>query len=250
MKISAARGPVDLAAAVRAAVRHFWRTRARQARNQGKTSGERDRGARSEVTGGAHLDGFADLVRDLLISAGIAPEAIHRRKSVELPGYYRAEKKWDLVVVVDGRLLATVEFKAQVGPSFGNNYNNRTEEALGNATDFWAAFREGAFSGSPRPWLGYVMLLEAAPQSLRPVSVAQPHFPVFPEFRKASYAKRYEILLTKMVRERWYDAASLILSSRSSTRGGEFVEPCAELAFANFAESLVARALAYSRTRR
>jgi hypothetical protein len=199
------------------------------------------------VTGAAHLDGFAELVRKLIVDAGIRDSAIYRRTRVELPGYYRAEKKWDLVVVVDGRLFATVEFKAQVGPSFGNNYNNRTEEALGNATDFWAAYREGAFGRSPKPWLGYLMLLEDAVGATRPVSLAEPHFRVFDEFRDASYAKRYEILLTKMVRERLYDAACLILSPSNAGRSGAFSEPCAELTFANFAESLVARAIAYSR---
>jgi hypothetical protein len=240
----------DLVNGVRRAVRHFWQTRERQARAQGTKSGERDRGARSAVTGGAHLDGFAELIRKLIVDAGISDTAIHRRTRVELPGYYRAEKKWDLVVVVDGRLFATVEFKAQVGPSFGNNYNNRTEEALGNATDYWAAYREGAFRRSPKPWLGYLMLLEDAAGSTRPVSVAEPHFPVFDEFRDASYAKRYEILLTKMVRERLYDAACLILSPSNAGRDGAFSEPCAELTFANFAESIVARAIAYSRTQK
>lgn len=237
----------DLTRAIRGAVRHFWRTRARQARTQGNRSGDRDRGARGAVTGGAHLDGFADLIRTLIVDAGISGTAVHRRTRVELPGFYRAEKKWDLVVVVDGRLFATIEFKAHVGPSFGNNYNNRTEEALGNATDYWTAFREGAFRESPRPWLGYVMLLEDAAGSTRPVSVAEPHFQVFKEFREASYARRYEILLTRMVRERLYDAASLLLSPSAAGRQGAFSEPCAELSFANFAESLVARAIACSR---
>ncbi len=240
----------DLTKAVRGAVRHFWSTRARQAKAQGAMSGDRDRGARSAVTGGAHLDGFAELIRRLIVDAGVSDTAVHRRTRVELPGYYRAEKKWDLVVVVDGRLFATVEFKAQVGPSFGNNYNNRTEEALGNATDYWAAFREGAFRGSPKPWLGYLMVLEDATGSTRPVSVVEPHFPVFGEFRDASYARRYEILLTKMVRERLYDAASLILSPSNASRSGAYSEPCPELTFANFAESLVARAIAYSRTQK
>ena len=39
----------------------------------------------------------------------------------------------------------------------------------------------------------------------------EPHFQVFPEFREASYAKRYEILMTKLVRERLYDSAALFL---------------------------------------
>lgn len=245
-----ARNRQDIEKGVRDAVRHFWRTRARQAKAQGAKSGDRDRGARSAVTGGAQLDGFADLIRKLIVAAGVSATAVHRRTRVELPGFYRAEKKWDLVVVADGRLFATIEFKAQVGPSFGNNCNNRIEEAIGNATDYWAAYREGAFRGSPRPWLGYLMLLEDAPGSTRPVSVSEPHFPVFEEFRDASYARRYEILLTKIVRERLYDAACLILSPSDTGRNGAFSEPCPELTFANFAESLVARAIAFSRTQR
>ncbi len=239
-----------LTAAVEEAVRHFWKTRQRQANAQGVKSGTRDRGARSAVTGGAQMDGFAELVKTLVVEAGISDAAVHRRVRVELPGFYRAEKKWDIVVVVDGRLFASVEFKAQVGPSFGNNYNNRTEEAIGSAVDFWAAYREGAFCGCPRPWLGYLMLLEDADASTRPVTVVEPHFPVFPEFRGASYANRYGILLTKMVRDRLYDAACLIMSRSDEGQHGTYSEPCAELSFAGFAESLLARAIAYARAHR
>src|SRR5690349_7695607 len=115
---------------LRSAVRHFWRTRAIQAQNQGAASGAKDAGARSAVTGGAQMNGFVNLVRDLLCENGLPKAHVYCEKSVELPGWYRPEKKWDLLVVSDGRLLAGVEFKSQVG-SFGNNYNNRTEEAIG-----------------------------------------------------------------------------------------------------------------------
>ena len=47
-----------------------------------------------------------------------------------------------------------VEFKSQVGPSFGNNFNNRTEEAIGNAEDIWTAYREGRFGRHRAPLLG------------------------------------------------------------------------------------------------
>ena len=52
---------------------------------------------------------------------------------------------------VGGQLIAIVEFKSQVGPSFADSYNNRTEEALGNATDLWTAYGEGACKLSQRP---------------------------------------------------------------------------------------------------
>ena len=77
------------------------------------------------------------------------------RTALEVPGYYRPEKKWDLLVVVDDQLLVAIEFKSQVGPSFGNNFNNRTEEAIGNAEDVWTAYREGRFGKHQAPVLGY-----------------------------------------------------------------------------------------------
>ena len=91
------------------------------------------------------MDGFVRLVRELLIAAKVPESCIAVDKRVELPGWFRAEKKWDLVIVHEKELLAALEFKSQIGPSFGNNFNNRTEEALGSATDIWAAYREGAF---------------------------------------------------------------------------------------------------------
>jgi hypothetical protein len=229
------------------AIKLFWRTRAKQSRSQGSKTGQKDAGLRSAVTGGKHLDGFVQICRDLLVEAGLPDAHIFWQSQKELPGFYRAEKNWDLVVVADGSLLAVIEFKAQVGPSFGNNFNNRTEEALGNATDLWAAYREGAFRQSARPWLGYVFILEDCPRSQAPVSVREPHFGVFPEFREASYAKRYEILLTKLLRERLYDGASLLLTSQKAGVKGVFTSPSKELSFHAFAAGLSARAMAFAK---
>jgi hypothetical protein len=236
---------IDLDKRLADAVRKFWGTRHRQA----KRSRKKNYGTRTAVTGGAQMDGFTELIRDLLIDAGLPDAGIFRKSKLELPGYFRPTKEWDVLVVIDGILLASIEFKSQVG-SFGNNYNNRTEEALGNATDLRAAYREGAFKPSPKPWLGYLMLLEDAPDSTTAVAVAEPHFKVFNEFRGASYARRYEILLQKLVRENLYDSACFLLSSRLGGPKGEYSEPNPELNFRNFAASLTARAIAHAATRR
>lgn len=233
---------------LRAAVKQFWTTRETQSRKQGSASGAKDAGARSAVTGGAQMNGFVNLVRDLLGDSGLPKPHVYCDKYVEVPGWYRPEKKWDLLVVADGRLLAGIEFKSQVG-SFGNNYNNRTEESIGSAVDLWAAYREGAFKPSARPWLGYLMLLEEAPGSTAPVRAREPHFKVFPEFRAASYAKRYEVLLTKLVRERLYDAACFLMSSATDGARGVYREPAPELSFENFIASLLAKAIAVARTK-
>ncbi len=236
----------DLAAGVRRAVRAFWRTRNRQVSAQ-KQRGGSDQGARASVTGGAQMDGFVELVEGLVRQAG-APEAcVFRKRKLELPGYFRPTKEWDILVVTDGHLLAAIEAKSQVGPSFGNNFNNRCEEAIGSAVDLWTAYREGAFRDSPRPWLGYLFLLEDCERSRRPVTVKEPHFPVFDIFREASYQKRYELLCRHLVRERHYEAAALLISDQRSGAKGEYAEPAAELAFERFAASLVAHVAAYER---
>jgi len=239
----------DLQRRLAAAIRQFWKTRQQQEKKQGKASGKRDQGSRSAVTGGAQMDGFVKLVSELLIESGIPDGTIFRKRSVELPGFFRPTKEWDLLVVVDGNLLASIEFKSQVGPSFGNNYNNRTEEALGSATDLWTAYREGAFRNSPKPWLGYFMLLEEAPRSTSPVTVSEPHFKVFEEFRDASYAERYELFCQRLVRERIYDAACFLLSDAASGPKGQFKESSPELSFSNFVASLTGKAVAYSRSK-
>ena len=132
-----------------------------------------------------------------LIEFGIDASDIFTKQKLELPGYYRSTKKWDLLVVSRGQLVMAVEFKS-IGGSYGNNLNNRTEEALGNASDIWTAYREGRFGTASRPLLGYLFLVRDEPKVLRPVANKEPHFKVDPAFTGASYAKRAEILCHRL----------------------------------------------------
>jgi hypothetical protein len=231
------------------AVRHFWDTRSGQSRKQ-QDSGRIDQGSRGAVTGGKQMDGFVLLVRDIIKDAGLSEGSIHTTTSLELPGYFRPEKKWDLIVVDGNVLVAAIEFKSQIGPSFGNNFNNRSEEAIGTAQDLWTAYREGAFPTSDRPWLGYVMMLEDCPRSTSPVSVRQPHFPVFPGFVDASYSERYQLLMAKLVRERLYDSACFLLSSPKAGARGQCTFPDANLSFIQLAASLYGKITAHLNARR
>ncbi len=70
---------------------------------------------------------------------------------------------------------------------------------------------------------------------------------MFPEFRSTSYAKRYEILLTKLLRERLYDGASLLLTSHENGLTGQFTSPSEELSFRTFVAGLSAHAMAFAR---
>ncbi len=223
--------PLDLSDTdklTRLAVAHYWRTLARQGARQ--RSGSADRGGRSAVTGGKQMDKFCTLVKGLLIKCGLDDAHIHLNRALELPGFFRPTKKWDMIVVHDKVLLAALEFKSQRGPSFGNNFNNRSEEAIGTGQDLATAFREGAFgANSPRPWTGWLMLLEDCDQSRNAVTVEEPHFAVFPEFRGASYMSRYEILLRKLVREKLYDAAAFLTATEKGGPKGKFEEPAIDL---------------------
>jgi len=222
------------------AVAAYWAVRAAQGKKQ-KAAGRSDQGARAAATGGKQMDGFISVIAELLAGAGVSSDEIHTRKAVQtLPGFFRPTKEWDLLVVRDDRLLLALEAKSQVGPSFGNNFNNRTEEAMGSALDLWTAFREGAFGNGPAPWLGYVLLLEDCEASRRPVTPREPHFHVFPEFRQASYAQRYELFCRKLVRERHYSSTAFLLSDRGSGAKGKFLEPADDLSVTQFAEALLA----------
>lgn len=229
----------DLARRTGMAVAHYWRTRAAQRKKQ-EQSGKADQGFRSAVTGGAQMDGFIDLFTELITSAGISEKFVFRKKSVELPGFFRPTKEWDLLVVRGHTLLAAIEAKSQVGPSFGNNFNNRTEEAIGSALDLWTAYREHAYLASPQPFLGYFFMLEDCEASNRPVEVQEPHFKVSPDFVGASYTRRYELFCRKLVLERHYTASAFITSSAENGIRGEFTTPAADISVERFAKVLVA----------
>lgn len=218
----------------RKAVSTYWKSRAGQSRRQGKHTGK-DAGTRKEVTGGQHLNSFLDMIRQTALAAGFSEDEILVNRGLELPGYFRPQKRWDLIAVRGGQLCAAVELKSQVG-SFGNNFNNRSEEAIGNSTDFWTAFREGAL-GKQSPWLGYFFFLELALKSTKAVGLKPSRFPPFPIFKGTSYARRYEILCERLVLERKYTRTALLLSPRG--RDGRFEESAeANLGFQTFLASL------------
>jgi hypothetical protein len=196
------------------------------------------------------MDRFAGTIADLLVNAGLSRSYIHHARQivetpgeqtgVELPGFYRATKKWDIVIVIDGSLRAAIELKSLIGPSFGNNFNNRVEEAVGSAADIWRAYREGVFRPSPQPWLGYLFLMEDSTASQRPVRIAEPYFPALGEFQATSYATRAELLCIKLLRERQYNAVCFLLSNKDSADAkNNYSEPNVELSAESFIAGLL-----------
>lgn len=208
----------------RKAVREFWKNRGDAGKKQA-SAGKSDQGERASVTSGKNMDGFVSLVTDIVRANGLAHAEIHLERAVlTLPGYFRPTKLWDLLVIHQGELIAAIELKSHVGPSFGNNFNNRAEESIGTAHDFWTAYREGAFGKQPRPFSGWLMLVEDAPKSRSPVKDKSPHFPVSTEFQNASYLKRYDVLCQRLVQEQLYSAAAVIASPRGAIKTGGFTD--------------------------
>ena len=205
------------------AVKIFWGSR-QAALDRQEASGATDAGARGAVTAGKNMDGFLTMVQNLIAANGLPRAQICTAQRVlTLPGFFRPTKLWDLLVLHQGELVAAVEFKSQVGPSFGNNFNNRSEEAIGTAHDLWTAYREGAFGeNAPRPFLGWVMLLEDCEKSNKPVSDKAPHFPVDTAFSGASYATRYDLLCKRLVQEGLYTSAAFLVSPRNARSTGTY----------------------------
>lgn len=203
------------------AVMAFWGNRGKALQKQAEL-GNLDAGTRGAVTAGKNMDGFTALIADLVQSNGLTDARIYLNKGmVVLPGYFRPTKQWDLLVLAGRQLVAAIELKSQVG-SFGNNFNNRTEEAIGTAHDLWVAYREGALGDQTKPFVGWLMLVEDDPKSRCAVRDSAPHFPVFPEFRGASYLKRYDLLCQRLVKEQLYTAAAVMASPSTADADGAF----------------------------
>lgn len=211
---------------VKSAVRNFWTVR-----NGG-----------SGVLGGKTLDGFIELIRQVVESSNLEDFQIHTGKNTsQLPGYFRPHKSWDIVVTSNGYLVAAVELKSQVG-SIGNNFNNRTEEVLGSGLDLSTAIEENAFLPSVRPFMGYLILVEDSETTRRSAQISMDYFPVmrgflanennrdtyqpvngkYPRVAGVSYLERYEILCRKLMARRIYDAASVMAASSENSVAGDY----------------------------
>jgi hypothetical protein len=199
------------------AVSLFWTKRADQieALEDGGLAGG---GARA----GGHMNGIRDLVASIFRDAGMPQSSVVSEPY--LPGYYRARKRWDLAIRYKDTLVAAVEFKSQVG-SVGKNLNNRFEEALGTATDTWAAQTKFAAYGDIPPWLAYVFVLredDETEQSDRSISAL---FPVDDAFAGLSYNQRYQEMLRRFMGDNIYQAGWFITTRLDEDGQVTYSEP-------------------------
>lgn len=199
----------DYKTKTRTAVKRLW--------NGGKA------GARKKFPGA--MAGFTDLVVDIVCANGLTrAHVLQHDRQVSLPGHFSATQLWDIVVVNEGRLIAAVKFDYLPGASLSACASCDCDKVLGRAMELQAAYRRGVFGETRKPFVGYLMLLEDAPASRRPATDASPNFPLSPEFRRASYAERYNILCRKLMADNLYTVAAVILLPSSASKSGTYSE--------------------------
>jgi hypothetical protein len=79
-------------------------------------------------------------------------------------------------------------------------------------------------------------LLEDCDRVKTPVRNKEPYFKVDPVFEKASYSKRYELLVRRLVLERVYTAACLVMATNSLH--SRITQPAEDLNFQRFVAAL------------
>jgi hypothetical protein len=203
---------------LRKAVAHYWRTLAAQSSKQ---KAGMDHGRRSAVTGGKQMDGFCELVDWVLRENGLEEASIYVRSDRELPGFFRPTKEWDMLVVHEGRTIAAIEFTSRRVPPLASDTNTPIEETIGMAEGMWTAFRQESNGRSrPRPWLGWVMLIEDRTDS-------------------GSYGRGYEQILRKFTLERLFDSATLLASPGKGHAQDALIQPAEDLSMKRLLSSLV-----------
>lgn len=202
--------------------------------------GGHDQGARSQVTGGKHLNCVAEVIRNDLIAVGYnAQEVYYKDGCLRLPGWYRPSKDWDLLAFDDNDLLAILELKS-INSSFGNNANNRSEESLGSAVGAAHAIKNELipFQTAP-PLLAYVLVIKLCDDSTRVSSTAQKSvYPIDEVFKHTSYFERLTIFCRRLLAERLYQAVWVVGVNPNT---GGIIEPDRDLTYEKFIAALKAQ---------
>lgn len=229
----------DYEEAFAAAIQHFWMIKNDQ-QAAAILAGRSDGGTSGSVRAGKHMSPFELLIRQVVEDAGIEPDPAPSDK-LYLPGFYRETKSWDVVLQYQGHALAIVEAKSQ-GSSLAKNFNNRVEEAIGQAADVWKSHERGLLISGLRPWVGYLMVVEETtkttdPKHLLGGKAVPAGMKVDPLFDGMSYAERYATAFKRLDQERMLDATCVAITS-----GPESYEyPNEWLSFNGFAAQLWGR---------
>jgi hypothetical protein len=211
------------------------------------------------VRSGKTLDAFIELLSWVVHNNGLPKAVVITGRQAKLPGFFRPTKSWDVVIINQDKLIATIELKS-IADSFGKNINNRTEEVLGSGIDIKTAFEEDAFEGITRLFTGYLILVEDCQETLKGVQIQMKYFRtmkafmlhpqdysenyikndqgIFPTVEGTSYMGRFDILCRRLMQKNLYTAAAVIQSPRSAIHDGEYSNVSADTSIKAFLAAL------------
>lgn len=141
------------------------------------------------------------------------------RPESHVPGYYRASKSWDLLVLRDEEPVLAIEYKSMTD-SEGKNLNNRANKVIGSAQDLRRAQDAGLLSATMKR--GYVFLMEVTPAVQVPVEVTTQVGHPDPAFEQASYLQRMALMCQRLRDDGLYHMAWALGVKRNPIG---FVEP-------------------------
>jgi hypothetical protein len=101
------------------------------------------RSSPTAVRSGRHMEPIELLLLDFLTECGVSTASIFRGKKTDIPGYFRPEKNWDILIVERKALVLAIELKSQAGNEIGKNYYNRVSGQSKPASD--GHFKTGHF---------------------------------------------------------------------------------------------------------
>lgn len=157
---------------------------------------------------GQHIAPLTSEIVDDMHAIGYESDSVFTDKTnVTLPGWFRLSKQWDITAFENDVLVAAIELKT-ISSSFGNNANNRAEEALGSVSDVnYATHNHLLEPNDLPPNFGYALLIRKTDKSSKPAqSNARSRYEFDEDFIGASYIERFTILGKRLLRERIYQA--------------------------------------------
>ncbi len=208
------------------------------------------------VLAGKTLDAFVHIIEKTVQDSGLKDARAYTGKNTsQLPGFFRPHKCWDVVVIDNGKLIAAVEFKSQVG-SIGNNFNNRTEEVLGSSLDLRTAIEESAFGDDANIFTGYIIVVEDSVASRTTPTINMSFFPVmtgflldeserntsyapredstYPRAKGISYIDRYDVMCKRLMIKGLYTATALIAAPKDVPTEGTYNSISAQTSIQTF----------------
>ncbi|WP_257461319.1 PaeR7I family type II restriction endonuclease [Archangium lipolyticum] len=182
----------------------------------------------------SRMEGFHALVSRIVADNDLPNARVHTSHEMKLPGFFTPARKWDMVVMHEGRLVAALGIRAWAGPPSEHGLVAMAEEAICTGKEMDTLSRQQAFGSGLRPWFGWLVLLKDSPAITQPAPATATFFRLLPEYRNSSQAERCERLLRELERHRLFDACSLLLCNEERKQPGYYREPTRDLGIKRF----------------